>query len=112
MTWTKTAADRQRDSQVYGPEWRRARQRALDRSGHRCSQCRSPRELQVDHVIPVSRGGTHDQSNLAVLCVRCHRKKTAQEGGGYRSTRTAADADFAPTLSRWSDPEPKPSTLW
>lgn len=34
--------------------------------------------LEVDHIIPVSLGGTGDQSNLRGLCHECHRRATAR----------------------------------
>jgi 5-methylcytosine-specific restriction endonuclease McrA len=36
----------------------------------------------VDHIVPLARGGpAYDRANLQVLCIRCHRWKTAREGG-------------------------------
>ncbi len=29
---------------------------------------------EVHHIIPVSKGGTHDRSNLMSLCKSCHNK--------------------------------------
>jgi hypothetical protein len=40
-----------------------------------CAFCHSTTRLEVDHIIPLSRGGTDDPSNLQVLCQRCHRVK-------------------------------------
>ncbi len=103
MPWDKSPEDRRRDAQRYGPEWRKARQAALARAGGRCEQCGSRRALQVDHIIPVSQGGTHGLGNLQVLCSgpgSCHARKTAAEGGGYRSRgKTAADPPLAPRTS-------------
>ena len=109
MTWKKTPADRQRDAKVYGSrEYQRNREAARRRAGGRCEECQHPHgRLQCDHRIPVSQGGGHQLGNLAMLCVgagscRCHEKKTATEGGGYRGRRAAGAAD----------PEPRPSTRW
>ena len=33
----------------------------------------------VDHIVPKSRGGTDDWTNLQPLCHSCHSKKTAME---------------------------------
>lgn len=91
MPWDKTREDRQRDARTYGsPEYRRNRAAALKRAAGRCEnaeggqRCGSRDRVQVDHVTPVSQGGTHHLGNLRVLCRRCHQRKTAQEGGGYR----------------------------
>lgn len=29
----------------------------------------------IDHIIPRSKGGTNDRSNLCLCCARCNRKK-------------------------------------
>ncbi|NBW09689.1 MAG: HNH endonuclease [Caulobacteraceae bacterium] len=34
---------------------------------------------QVDHIVPLSRGGTDARENLQPLCHSCHSKKTASE---------------------------------
>jgi 5-methylcytosine-specific restriction endonuclease McrA len=31
--------------------------------------------LSIDHIIPKSRGGTHERENLRVLCTRCNTRK-------------------------------------
>ena len=35
---------------------------------------------EVHHKLPLSRGGTHAQSNLMALCKPCHSRITAQMG--------------------------------
>lgn len=50
------------------------REHVLARDG-RCVNCSSIENLEVDHVIPVSKGGNSDISNLQILCRRCNREK-------------------------------------
>lgn len=107
VAWEKTPADRRRDAQVYGnPEYKRNRDAARKRANGRCEDCGHRHgRLQCDHVIPVSQGGKHALANLAMRCAgqgtcRCHEKKTATEGGGYRARKPAAD------------PAPRPRTSW
>ena len=45
------------------------------RDGGRCRRCRSATNLELDHLIPVSKGGSSDESNLQTLCRRCNRRK-------------------------------------
>ena len=40
-----------------------------------CANCESTDDLQVDHLIPQSRGGCHSIHNLTVLCARCNLSK-------------------------------------
>jgi 5-methylcytosine-specific restriction enzyme A len=42
---------------------------------------------EVDHIIPRSRGGTDDESNLQCLCASCHSRKTAAEDCGFGNRR-------------------------
>ena len=34
---------------------------------------------EIDHVVPLSRGGTDDDDNVQGLCAACHRAKSAGE---------------------------------
>lgn len=59
----------------------RARWRILNRDNFRCQACGkygldTIRGLEVDHIIPVSKGGTHEDHNLRTLCYECNRGKS------------------------------------
>lgn len=41
----------------------------------KCAFCGSVYKLEVDHMVPWSKGGTHDEANLQCLCKKCNRKK-------------------------------------
>jgi 5-methylcytosine-specific restriction protein A len=36
---------------------------------------------EMDHIVPLFMGGTNDDENLQMLCVECHRKKSADDLG-------------------------------
>lgn len=40
-----------------------------------CGSSGSEANLEVDHIIPISKGGTDDISNLRCLCFKCNRGK-------------------------------------
>lgn len=65
----------------YGHHWRRMRQRVL-REEPVCCICGAIAEC-VDHIQPLSSGGTHSRDNLQALCTRCHSIKTVKEDGGF-----------------------------
>ena len=43
--------------------------------GNECVYCSATNLLEVDHVQPVSLGGTNDLDNLVTACGRCNKKK-------------------------------------
>lgn len=45
------------------------------RDGFHCGACKATKNLQLDHVIPVSVGGSSDVENLQLLCGSCNSKK-------------------------------------
>lgn len=51
---------------------------------HSCALCGfdNVKALQVDHMVPLSRGGLHEDSNLVLLCANCHCIK-GQDTIGY-----------------------------
>lgn len=53
------------------------RNRILDRDGNKCVLCGSDKKLEIDHVLPFSKGGKTDESNLQTLCKKCNIKKRA-----------------------------------
>lgn len=58
--------------------------RILARDGHRCLYCgRSSREtvLEVDHIVPRSKGGSNADTNLITACRDCNLGKGADEIG-------------------------------
>jgi 5-methylcytosine-specific restriction endonuclease McrA len=62
---------------VHVPFRRRAslsRRGVFARVGHRCQYCGGPAE-SIDHVVPRSRGGTHDWENVVACCRPCNTAK-------------------------------------
>lgn len=46
-----------------------------DRDGWKCVTCGTHKNLTVDHIIPVSKGGTDDLDNLQTMCGSCNSRK-------------------------------------
>lgn len=45
------------------------------RDKNRCVICGSTHNLTIDHVIPLSKGGSNNETNLMTLCSPCNRAK-------------------------------------
>jgi len=49
---------------------------------YKCVNCRAnlvERDFQIDHKIPISKGGKNSLENLQPLCLSCHKRKSASE---------------------------------
>ena len=40
-----------------------------------CQECGTMKKLTIDHVVPISKGGTHSIGNLQSLCLSCNTSK-------------------------------------
>jgi len=47
----------------------------FERDSYRCQLCGAGRLLEIDHILPIARGGTNNPANLQVLCRPCNRSK-------------------------------------
>ena len=50
--------------------------------GNRCAFCKCSlkrKKAHLDHVVPLARGGLHDDSNLQILCSNCNHRKGAKD---------------------------------
>ena len=46
------------------------------RDGGKCVKCGSNKNLEFDHMIPVSKGGSSTERNIQLLCEQCNREKS------------------------------------
>lgn len=42
---------------------------------HYCNQKFSPKELTLDHIVPIARGGSSTKSNIVAACRACNQAK-------------------------------------
>lgn len=81
---------------------RRRAQLFVYQHGH-CRWCRcrmvefdeSPRSCTIDHLIPVSRGGTDHWSNTVGACKACNVEKGDMTADEYRAFKAAQHAAAA-----------------
>ncbi|HTW77857.1 MAG TPA: HNH endonuclease signature motif containing protein [Thermoplasmata archaeon] len=84
--------------------WDSARSYAMLRDRYTCQICgvrRRARELDVDHIVEIARGGAAlEYSNLQTVCRACHRAKTEafrlerQRAGAVPPATDAASASI------------------
>lgn len=70
----------------YGRAWKRIRDSYVALHPF-CEQCFANGEMvmteEVHHKVPLSKGGTHERSNLIALCKSCHSKIHATDGSRW-----------------------------
>ena len=72
------------------------RNRIYKRDGYQCVYCGSHRNLTLDHVVPKSRGGKNEWTNLVTSCQKCNLKKADRTPEEARMN--LRQKPFAPTL--------------
>lgn len=76
--WDAYAGDRSRATTARA-EWdairSRVAPRVMARDGWACRNCGSRTTLEIDHIVPVRRGGGNEMRNLQTLCMPCNRRK-------------------------------------
>ena len=81
------------------------RERIRLQAGNRCGYCLSRQEyvlgrLEIEHIIPIARGGTSVEENLWLACRLCNSYKAAQTHARDPQTGHLIRL-FNPRLQRW-----------
>lgn len=101
LAWKKASRERNPDTarQWWEDNKDRKRQYNLNRRGYNadprlsihhlefhgaCLKCGSTENLEIDHVVPLSLGGSNEQSNWQVLCKSCNCSKGNRNTEDYR----------------------------
>ena len=82
------------------------RARVQTQADNRCGYCLSPQQyilgmLEIDHLIPRSRGGGDEEENLWLACSLCNTFKSAQTHTVDPVTRRSIRL-FNPRRQKWS----------
>lgn len=81
--WTKAEEEQGFRNRSLPKGWKKIRLATLRRDNWLCVICNKKNKVisakEVDHIIPVSSGGTHEMDNLQSLCKECHALKTKRD---------------------------------
>lgn len=66
-----------REQRGYDSAWRELSKR-MRAAQPWCSKCRSTRDLTLDHIIPLAKGGSNSAANAQVLCRKCNSEKASK----------------------------------
>ncbi|HEV8160308.1 MAG TPA: HNH endonuclease signature motif containing protein [Pyrinomonadaceae bacterium] len=76
-------------------------------SKNRCGYCHTPQsltshKLEIEHIYPLSKGGTSEKENLCLACRHCNLHKAAKVFG-YDVVSAKKVKLFNPNLQRWTE---------
>lgn len=77
------------------------------RARDRCEYCHSPQalimgRLQIDHVLPLAKGGENEKENLCLACELCNQHKWTQTEAPDPQTGIVVNL-FNPRNQRWDE---------
>ena len=76
-TWKPRNDPRLSTPRLTESEWLPLRAFILRRDGYRCTYCEDTEAAMcVDHIVPLSRGGSNDPDNLTACCIPCNSSKS------------------------------------
>lgn len=82
------------------------RRRLAQEAKHACSYCRSPSvagvPMAIDHIVPVSVGGSNQSTNLCLACYRCNEFKGARTSA-IDPLSGQTGQFYHPKSQRWAD---------
>lgn len=72
-----------------------------ERDGYRCRKCGAQtRDLEIDHIYPISKGGKSNFDNLQTLCHSCNTLKSDSVGNTWQQTTISCPFCNAPLVLR------------
>lgn len=78
-----------------------------ERAGHRCEYCQAPEAIfnvpfEIDHILPVAKGGLDEAGNWALACRVCNLRKSDAVDGIDPLTNQRASL-FHPRAQAWHE---------
>ena len=71
-------------------EWKKISKIVFERDSYTCRYCSQIGNLlEVDHIVPLSKGGNNDLENLTTSCRKCNRQKKDKTVDEFMTWRVA-----------------------
>ena len=82
-------------------------QKVRNSAQNRCGYCLSPQRLvmarlEIEHIIPIAKGGTNDETNLWLACPLCNNHKSDKTSATDPKTGQPAPL-FNPRTQAWTE---------
>lgn len=52
-----------------------SKKEVFEKANYQCENCKSHKNLQIDHIRPISQGGNGKKENLQLLCFACNQRR-------------------------------------
>jgi len=83
------------DLRLMGKDLQELRLQIFQRDHFTCAYCGQVGGiLEIDHIIPISRGGFNQAANLTTACVKCNRQKRTKTPPEYYKWRKNKDRNI------------------
>lgn len=72
------STDFYKELRINKEQWLKFRAKLLAKQGFKCAYCMCDlhgKRMNVEHIIPISRGGGNDSNNLVAACSNCNKNK-------------------------------------
>lgn len=101
--YVKSLNQRAKNKRVQGQITVEALRTRILESGGACEYCRANivnAEFEIDHIIPLGRGGEHSERNLATCCPDCNRHKSGKHPAKFVLEVIARTGEQTPLCQR------------
>lgn len=71
----KAQVERRKINEPTKKNYKRNFDTLFERHNGKCIICQSTERLTLDHIVPISQGGSNELENLQLLCVACNSSK-------------------------------------
>ncbi len=61
---------------MYANLYNRDMRKVLINKDSFCAKCKKNHSLTIDHIVPITKGGKNEKSNLQILCRSCNLLKS------------------------------------